>query len=278
LLQDKVENYKGNIIQHGYHNDRIYLMRLSSLPTKTLPHELIDWAKLTGYSKIFVKVPESAAEDFFNAGFIKEAVIPAFYLGSEKAIFLGYYLTKERQKEADVEKIDNILSIALGKSSVCEASCLDNRFTIRKCLETDVSTMAKIYKTIFPSYPFPIYDPDYLLKTMKSHVEYFGIETNDKLVAISSAEIDDRGANAEMTDFATLPDWRGNSFACHLLAQMEEEIRKKNIKTAYTIARSMSLGMNISFSKSEYKYSGRLKNNTNISGRIESMNVWYKLL
>jgi hypothetical protein len=34
--------------------------------------------------------------------------------------------------------------------------------------------------------------------------------------------------------------------------------------------------MNITFSKLGYKYGGLLKNNTNISGAIESMNVWYK--
>lgn len=40
----------------------------------------------------------------------------------------------------------------------------------------------------------------------------------------------------------------------------------------------MSAGMNITFSKTGYRYGGRLKNNTNISGNIESMNAWYKHL
>ena len=48
------------------------------------------------------------------------------------------------------------------------------------------------------------------------------------------------------------------------------------IDTFYTIARSVSFGMNITFAKMDYKYTGTLKNNTNISGNIESMNVWYK--
>jgi hypothetical protein len=57
---------------------------------------------------------------------------------------------------------------------------------------------------------------------------------------------------------------------------MEYDLKKQKIKTAYTIARAMSPGMNITFKKSGYKFCGRLRNSTNISGRIESMNVWYK--
>jgi hypothetical protein len=36
--------------------------------------------------------------------------------------------------------------------------------------------------------------------------------------------------------------------------------------------------MNITFAKAGYAYGGRLHNNTNIAGNIESMNVWYKSL
>ena len=111
---------------------------------------------------------------------------------------------------------------------------------------------------------------------MESDVEYSCIETDGEIVAVSSAEMDKKNLNAEMTDFATLPEWRSKKFAQHLLAFMEREIRKKKIKTAYTIARAVSVGMNITFRKSGYHFAGRLKNNTNIAGSIESMNVWYK--
>ncbi len=81
-----------------------------------------------------------------------------------------------------------------------------------------------------------------------------------------------------MTDFATLPKWRGKGFAQCLLLHMEKTMKRRGIKTAYTIARAMSAGMNVTFSRAGYRFGGRLKNNTNISGNIESMNVWYKQL
>lgn len=120
--------------------------------------------------------------------------------------------------------------------------------------------------------------PLYLLETMQSHVAYFGIEIDGKLVALSSAEMDLDGQNTEMTDFATLPEFLGNGFAVHLLAAMEPEVKKRGIKTAYTIARAASPGMNITFARLGYSFGGRLINNTQISGHIESMNVWHKPL
>ena len=278
LMQDKIEKYKGCVIQHGNYNDRIYLIKITSSPSTKLPYKLIELAKTNGYSKIFAKVPENIAKIFFAAGFLEEARIPAFFSGNKPVVFMGYYLNAERIKEPDVNTIKENLKIAFRKKIIDKVPLLENRFVLRKCDKEDVSAMAKIYQEVFPSYPFPIHDSNYLLKTMQSHIDYFGIETDGGLVAVSSAETDKEAANVEMTDFATLSEWRGNNFGQQLLARMENEMKKKNIKTAYTIARAMSPGMNITFSKLGYQFGGRLKNNTNISGRIESMNIWFKVL
>ena len=98
------------------------------------------------------------------------------------------------------------------------------------------------------------------------------------MVAASSSEMDVDGRNTEMTDFATLPEARGQGLAQHLLQIMERAMRKTGIQTAYTIARALSPGMNITFAKAGYRFGGTLINNTQISGQIESMNVWYKAL
>lgn len=276
--QDTIERYKGSIIQHGRYNDRIYLIKVGSELSHTYPSDLIDLAKKNNYSKIFAKIPECHSNIFLDAGFQEEAHIPAFYSGKEASMFMGFFLNDERVKESNLERIEEILNIALGKKADPSTCDLKNGFVLRVCNETDVAMLANIYQTVFQSYPFPIYDPKYILETMKSHVDYFGIEASGRLVAVSSAEMDKQESNVEMTDFATFPQWRGNGFAQILLSGMENEMKKKGIKTAYTIARAMSAGMNIAFSKAGYKFGGRLKNNTNISGRIESMNVWYKYL
>ncbi len=105
-----------------------------------------------------------------------------------------------------------------------------------------------------------------------------GVYLGNKLISASSAEMDVSAKNAEMTDFATDPDYAGNNLSLHLLREMEAEMRKRKMKTLYTIARSFSAAMNITFAKLDYKYTGTLVNNTNIFGKIESMNIWYKSL
>lgn len=276
--KDIIEKFEGSVIQHGSYNDRIYLIKLAPEALSTTPRNLIDLARKSNYSKIFAKVPECHSDMFFAAGFEEEARIPAFYDGKITAVFLGFYLNAERAEEPDLGRMDKILNIALEKQAAKSKCHLNDDVTLRICHEADVVTIADIYKTTFQSYPFPIHDPAYILKTMKSHVDYFGIEVNGQLVAVSSAETDKQSSNAEMTDFATLSEWRGKGFAQCLLLQMENAMKNKGIKTVYTIARAMSVGMNLTFSKTGYRFGGRLKNNTNISGNIESMNVWYKHL
>jgi putative beta-lysine N-acetyltransferase len=81
-----------------------------------------------------------------------------------------------------------------------------------------------------------------------------------------------------MTDFATLPEQRGRGLANRLLAELEQVAAAEGIRTAYTIARAYSFGMNITFAKNGYQYAGTLTRNTQISGELESMNVWFKPL
>lgn len=278
-LPDRIEKLScGSVIQHGHYNNRIYLLKVGDKATETLPLDLILKAKQNGYSKVFVKTPSSYADCFFKAGYSEEASIPRFYNSSERCIFMGYYLEKWRASEVDAATFDIIVHLAVNKAEASMAPLDANRFAIRRCGERDIEKMASIYQTVFPTYPFPIHDPLYLLDTMRSHIAYFGVETDGNLVALSSAEIDRLAHNVEMTDFATLLQWQRNNLSAHLLLRMEKEMKQKGIKTCYTIARAMSPGINITFSRLGYAFGGRLKNNTNISAHIESMNVWYKAI
>lgn len=278
MHQDKIEYFKGNFIQHGKHNDRLYLMRFSPLQAESLPYDLIKFADKNEYSKILTKIPGHAAKCFHSAGFIEEALVPRFFHGKEPAAFMSLYLNPDRALENHIDEINKALKLALSRKTLRIQLNLSNQEKLKKCHREDLSAMTGIYQQIFKSYPFPIHDPEYILKTMEGHVQYFGIESKGGLVAVASAEVDKTSQTAELTDFATLPEFRGNHFSNILIHHMEKKLKKEMIKTTYTIARAISVGMNIAFQQSGYRYAGRLKNNTNISGNIESMNVWYKSL
>lgn len=274
---DAVEKLDGALIQHGNMNDRIYLIKLGeSQPDELIP-QLDELAQENNYSKIFAKVPASEIPIFTEAGFRKEGVVPNLFNNSEDGYFIAKYPDPERKVEELAAKYQEVMNITIDKlSDKKEPPIIEDN--IRICTPNDLEEMAEIYSQVFPSYPFPIHDQDYLAETMESNVKYFCVENEGRIAALSSSEIDFKGANAEMTDFATLPEMRGNSYAWALLAKMEEEMDKIGIYTVYTIARAISPGMNITFARSGYNYGGRLVNNTNISGNIESMNIWYKSL
>ncbi|MDD3095185.1 MAG: putative beta-lysine N-acetyltransferase [Candidatus Neomarinimicrobiota bacterium] len=267
----------GSHIQHGPFNDRIYLMKASDSGIEDLPLRLRHLAEEEGYGKIFAKLPESLSTDFREAGFQIEAEIPNFYRKCENGLFLAYFNNASRKREKDIKHYLENIHLALKKQKGL-IKPLNPHFRLRQCRENDLKQMAEIYRKVFPSYPFPIHETAYLQKTMQGNVDYYGVETRGKLIALASAEKDFEAGHAEMTDFATLPERRGYGLALHLLRYMENTLPGKGIHSVFTIARAASPGMNITFAKSRYTYAGRLVNNTNISGRIESMNIWYKYL
>ncbi len=276
---DTIEERSDATFQHGPLSQRIYLMKLATTEPTSLIYELVALAKERGYTKIVAKVADSASPSFLKVGYRIEAQIPRFYNGKETACFLGYYPEETRQDPTDLKRLDIVLALAQEKQEPSfRCPPLEPTLTLRPCTLQDAPEMSLLYKQVFASYPFPIDNPDYIRQTMQTHIQYYAIENNAKLVALSSAEMDQQQQNVEMTDFATLPQWRGKGLAGQLLAFMEIAMRSKGLTTAYTIARAHSHGMNIIFAQQDYQYNGRLINNTHISGQIESMNVWSKSL
>jgi beta-lysine N6-acetyltransferase len=276
---DKIEQLPcGSLIQHGPNNKRIYLLKASDKDLLSLPQRLIRMANKNGYGKIFVKESENHILPFLIAGFTVEARIPGMYPREKEGVFLSYYLDENRKIEDDLDLYENNLQLAFKKPSIRRKPTISRDFKIRPCSEDDIPAMQAIYREVFPTYPFPIHEGDYLLKTMKEDVDYFCVMQKSNIIALSSAEKDSVNRYVEMTDFATLDKWRGNALAVSLLYRMEKEMSAQGYQTAFTIARAASPGMNITFAKAGYHYAGRLKNNTNISGHIESMNIWYRSL
>ncbi len=280
-MHDRVESFNGATIQHGPYNQRIYVMKMGEADPAVLPRKLAEFAHAHGYTKVFAKVPRSAAAPFLANGYRIEAEIPHFFADGQSAAFLGCYPDPARAVEPEPGAVEETLRLARQKAGEASAAVppLPEGCRLRPCTEADIPAMSRIYSAVFPSYPFPIEQPDYLLETMRSRVDYFGVERGDDgLEALSSAEMDRKTETVEMTDFATLPRGRGNGHAVSLLSAMEDAMAKCGLRTAYTIARALSPGMNITFARRGYTYAGTLTNNTNISGRIESMNIWHKPL
>jgi putative beta-lysine N-acetyltransferase len=273
---DLVEEWGGALVQHGQGNGRVYLMRLGGEEPLTLIRRIGELCRRQGYGKAFAKVPASRSAAFIAEGWRTEAYVPGFFRGEEDAFFLCAYFDETRRDCGGEREYLEELDGMLGELGCREPNPLPSGMSVAACGPADVEAMAELYKKVFPRYPFPIHDPAYLRQTMESHVDYFGIWSGNRLVALSSAEKDAEELNAEMTDFAVDPEYRGLGLALRLLKEMELDLSRQGMRTFFTIARLRSPGMNATFLKAGYRYSGTLFNNTLISEGLESMNVYYK--
>lgn len=278
-MPEIIEKIGNSVIQHGPENSRVYLMKADRDDMPDLVGKIEKLAKEKSYGKIFAKVPLKFKPFFQDADYQTEAMVKDFYYGTEEAVFLAKFLSNQRMLEPGADEISANLALAMSKVK-SQAHTDVKGFRIKKAQPPDAENISDVFKKIFETYPFPVHDAGYIKDTMRTHICYFcAVESgSEKIVAVSSAEIDAEAKNVEMTDFATLHDYRGNGLAAALLARMASEMAALGIKKAYTIARALSAGVNIIFAAAGYEYAGTLINNTNICGKIESMNVWHKSL
>ncbi len=278
-MEDRIERLGPALIQHGPLSDRVYLMKLeNAAEADDVAEHVLSLARARDYGKIFVKAPVAARAAFLERGFEEEARVPGMLCGKRDVCFLARYRKPARAKPRDAEAVRSVLDAALARKARRNAPRIPPGYTFQVLSQEHCQEMAVLYGQVFASYPFPIHDPRYLCETMRSHVRYMGAFKNGGLAAVASAELDRKGRNAEMTDFATLPEHRGQGLASVLLARLEDEAARFGVLTAYTIARAVSPGMNITFARAGYAFAGTLTRNTNIAGALECMNVWHKPL
>jgi putative beta-lysine N-acetyltransferase len=278
MKADNFQTIGKSFVQHGHLNNRIYVIKLSFDDIPDIIRPLDELAGKEGYTKICIKVPESAAPVFTAAGYCIEATVPFFFHGKESAAFMAKYFDPGRNQVFDTQVTADVLSQAFGYAMKSYQPVLPAGFSIVHAHTGDAKKIAALFDSLFETYPFPIYDPDFITSTMKAGILYFCIQQSKRITAVASCEINAEAQNAEMTDFATDRQFQGIGLAGCLLHAMENEVRKEGVELAYTIARATSYPINITFARAGYEYAGILPNNTNISGGMESMNVWYRKL
>ena len=275
---DTVETLHGSLIQHGSYNDRIYLMRFNSDDVDQLLAALDELALGRGYGKIFAKIPATIWPRFKTAGYASEAQVPRFFHGRIDARFGAKYFAPHRRRVDDMAALLRWTGPTENEPVRHHDAIAVKPPNIISCSPSDAEEIAALYHRVFKSYPFPIQQPAHIRQMMQEGVRYFCVRERGGIAAVAAAEIDRTYDNTEMTDFATLPQWRGRGLAAHLLNYMDRETGRAGLKTAYTIARAESPGMNIVFRNCGYRFAGLLRNNTQIAGALRSMTVWYKHL
>jgi putative beta-lysine N-acetyltransferase len=227
--------------------------------------------------KLIVKGRSEDFLRFFEKGLQPEAVVDRYFLGSDAHFFSKFY-TQERKKNDHWVTEDGMINSIYQLDTTVQKSIPPKEYELRKADESCAEELAALYGQVFQIYPTPLHDPDYVKKTIKDGTIYYVFFHQGKIVSAASAEVNALYKNVELTDCATLTEHRKYGLMKIILQELEGELKRKGIFCAYSIARSLSFGMNAVLFHLGYSYRGRLMNNCFIYDKLENMNMWVKNL
>ncbi|HHW39245.1 MAG TPA: putative beta-lysine N-acetyltransferase [Bacillales bacterium] len=211
-----------------------------------------------------------------SIGFELEGIVNGYFNGSDNYI-MTCYKENERRTSTSWLQEDVIIQSIQEKGKRSDESKLPGQYSIRKAETEDAVKLADLYNNVFPIYPTPMNNPEYVTKVMiTGGTIFYVVECNNELVSAASAEIHTSLHNAEITDCATLPEHRKYGLLKRLMVELEKELKDAGIYCAFSLARALSYGMNAALFQLGYQYNGRLTNNCFIFDKIENMNVWVK--
>lgn len=261
-------------------NQRIKIYGIP-LPVETDFSEMLtllkELAQENNCSKIMFQVKKDQEALLIAHSFQYEAKISGFFQGEDAYIY-SWFLDADRGRIVDQGQVLRVMDMVREDAKELEPCELPLGYTMRSAVAEDAEALAKLYDTIFETYPTPMNDPVFVRKMMKSNVHFSIVEYESELVSACSADFFPQFNAVEMTDCATLPEHRGQGLLSHQFAHLEEEMIERQVDTLFSVTRAVSVGMNLINVRNGYEYSGRLIQNTNISGRLEDMNIWVKKL
>ncbi|MFT9849678.1 putative beta-lysine N-acetyltransferase [Aneurinibacillus sp. REN35] len=226
-------------------------------------------------TKIFIKSRPEDVATLLGLGYMLEGVFKKYFNGGD-AYSMAMYLSDERRTSEYWIQEDDILRQVLSLPLKASDEPLAQGYTIRIAVTEDAEQLAHLYGTVFQTYPTPMNDPAYIKKVMLEGTVFYVAEAEARIVSAASAEINAIYNNAEMTDCATYNEHRKHGLMRHLITALENELQTRHIYCAYSLARSLSFGMNAVFHQLGYEYAGRMTKNCNIFDKLEDMSLWVK--
>jgi beta-lysine N6-acetyltransferase len=245
--------------------------------TNLLIEKAEELAAIHQAEKLIIK---ARSEDFlhlYEQGFQPEAVVDRYFLGSDAYFFSKFYSVERKKNDHWITEDGMVHSIYQLDTSI-DKPLPPKEYELKKANEGCAEELSGLYRQVFQIYPTPLHDPEYVKKTMKEGTIYYVYFHQGKIVSAASAEVNAFYKNAELTDCATLTEHRKYGLMKIILRELEGELKRQGIFCAYSIARSLSFGMNAVLFQLGYKYRGRLMNNCYIYDKLENMNMWVKNL
>jgi len=271
----KGEGYQVNVF-FDYYNKRLKIINYEAADYTSMIRRLAWLAEANDFDKIFLKARQEDFQIFLSHGYMMEGILRYYFRGQDAYILSRFSSTLRARSDHLLEEA-KLIEKLIYHSEKQKKHTLPKNVTIVKATEEHIPLLVHIYRSVFETYPSPLTNPDYIKSTM-GHVVYRMALENGRPLAAASADINRHVSAAEMTDCATVPEAQGKGLMQHILMNLEQDLHTEKIMTAYSLARALSVGMNRSFFRLNYEFSGRLINNCDIFGQFEDMNIWVKKL
>lgn len=256
-------------------NKRLKIIDYANLSDPVI-HRIVAYAKQNNLGKIVANCRRQDRDLFEGCGFVAEGMIEGFYEG-EDAVCISYFGNQQRKIAPYKLKEDLIIEYCINHPSPFTAS-KKRDFLTRRAVPKDIPQMITLFRAVFVTYPVPICNADYLKAMMGDQMIFMVAEVNGKIVSIASADLDQQNKNAEITDCATYPEYRGQNMLSQLINKLEQELKQMRFLTVYSLSRAKNVGINKALCNLGYRYQGRRVNNCHICGDFEDMNIWVKRL
>jgi putative beta-lysine N-acetyltransferase len=268
----------GKAIDLDPHNRRIKVYPLPKGSNFNEVHQaLLKLAKENECDKIIYYTTQEDKEMFEEASCDQEGKIDGFFQGEDAYIY-STFLNSYRNHPTDWEQEQKVMEIVEQDHKKMQDISLPSGYEMRSATQEDATDMAKLYGKVFKTYPTPMNDPQFISKIMDEDVYFTIIEHKDQLISACSADVFPQFNAAEMTDCATLPEHRGKGLLSQQFIHLEKRMERQGLHTLFSYTRAVSVGMNLINSRHGYSYGGRMIQNSNISGRLEDMNIWVKTI
>lgn len=271
------DNYTVNVF-FDYYNRRLKILDYEAEDYTAMIQRLAWLAESNDFDKIFVKAGHEDFQKFLSHGYMMEGVLRYYFRGQDAFVLSRFSSTSRMRNDALLEEAKLIEDLIYNSAPAAGRLPLPDEIELVRASNRHIPALVSIYRSVFETYPSPLTSADFVKSTMERSCLYTLATRNDEALAVACADISKKHSNAEMTDCATFPHARGQGLMQHILTALEDDLREKEIMTAYTLARAGSVGMNRVFFRLGYEFSGRLVNNCDIFGQFEDMNIWVKRL
>ncbi|WP_297418175.1 putative beta-lysine N-acetyltransferase [Clostridium sp.] len=255
-------------------NKRLKIVDLNNISLKNLKR-IIHFASKLHLGKIICNCNIDLFDTFINTGFILEGKIDGYFKGID-AFCMSYFISSDRKLCTNFSQKDLLVKDCQAIKNTYVHQANNPIYTIRNATKDDIEELTKLFSTVFLTYPSPVYNKEYIKQTMNEKVLYKVAVYAGSIVSVASADMDKENLNAEITDCATYPAYRGKGILSNIIFSLERNLKAKGFLTLYSLSRAINPSINFILSKHNYHYTGRMVNNCNICGTFEDMNIWVK--